>query len=117
MNFGGGNEGSDAPAALDNPFAFEGSESVAGGHEADLMNLGEVALGGNGVPGMQMPGIDTLANGALNSLVGRQAVAVLRWHSLSRINPGAPRAAWTHDKDDNPFHAQVKALECRALVP
>src|SRR5229473_3224413 len=116
MNFGGGHEGSNAAAALDNTFAFEGSKSVARGHEADLMDFGEVPLGGDGVPGMQMPGIDTLANGALNSLVGRQAVAVLHWHSLSRINRGAPRAAWTHDKDDNPFHAQVKALECRALV-
>src|SRR5713101_2955385 len=45
-----------------------------------------------------------LDDGGLNSLVGRQAVAVLRWHSLSRIGPGPFRACLGgsrfHDKND-----------------
>ena len=85
MNFWGGDKSSDAPASLDDAFAFERGKGVARGHQADLMDFGEVALGGYGVTGTQVSGINALADGALNSLVGGQAVAVLRWHSLSRI--------------------------------
>src|SRR4029077_1997281 len=83
VNFRRGDKSANAAAAFDDSFAFERGQSVARGHEADLMNLGEVALGGDGVPRMQMPGVDAFTNGALNSLVSRQAVAVLGWHSLS----------------------------------
>src|SRR5712691_8254890 len=85
MNFWGGDKRSNAAAALDDTFAFERGQSVARGHKTDLVDFGEVALGGYGVTGTQVSGVNALANGALNSLVGGQAVAVLRWHSLSRI--------------------------------
>src|SRR5260370_40377616 len=75
VNFWGGDKSSDAAAALDDSFAFERGKSVARGHEADLMNFGEVALRGDGITGMQLSGIDALADGGLNSLVGRQARA------------------------------------------
>jgi len=90
VNFLRGDKSSDAAPTLDNSIAFERGKSMASGHEADLMNFGEVALGGHGVPGIQVSGIDALTDDALNSLVGRQAVAVLRWHSLSRTSPGFP---------------------------
>src|SRR2546429_4702701 len=90
VNFWGGDKSSDAAAALDDSFAFERGQGVAGGHQADLMDLGEVAFGRHGVAGTQVSGIDTLADGALNPLVGRQAVAILDWHSLPRTNPGPP---------------------------
>src|SRR5260370_25845528 len=114
MNFGGGNKGSNATAALDNPLAFEGSESMAGGHEADLMNFGEVGLGSDGVAWMQVPGGDTLANGELNSLVGRQAITVLCWHSLSRTSSEALWGIWMHDKNDNLFRATGKVCKSGA---
>src|SRR5260370_28809174 len=90
VNLGSSDKSSNTAAALDDAFAFEGGESVTRGHEADLVDFGEVAFGSDGVTGMQMPGIDALANGALNSLVGGQAVAVavLQSHSLSRTSPG-----------------------------
>src|SRR6266853_923292 len=90
MNFWGGDKSSDAPAPLDDAFAFKGGEGVARGHEADLVDVGEVALGSDGVTGAQITGVNALADGALNSLVGRQAVAVLYWHSLPRTGPGLP---------------------------
>src|SRR5258708_393543 len=90
VNFGGSDKSSNTAAALDNAFAFKGGEGVAGGHKADLMNFGEVALGSDGVTGTQITGVNALADGALNSLVGGQAVAVavLQSHSLSRTSPG-----------------------------
>src|SRR6266568_2194766 len=64
VNFWGGDKGSDAASTLDDSFAFEEGKSVARGHEADLMNFGEVALRGNGITGMQLSAIDALAEGA-----------------------------------------------------
>src|SRR6267143_5642886 len=78
VNFWCGDKSSDAAAALDDSFAFERGESVARGHEADLMKLGEVALGGHRVTGSQLAGFDALADPALDSLVCGQAIVVLR---------------------------------------
>src|SRR5260370_34351052 len=87
VNFGRGDKSADSAAALDNAFAFARGKSMARGHQADLMDLCKIALRRNRVTGMQLSGIDAPANGALNPLVGRQAVAVLRWHSLPRTGP------------------------------
>src|SRR5258708_27709327 len=73
VNLGGRDKSSDAAAALDHAFAVERGQGVTRGHEADLVDFGEARVGSDGVTGMQMPGIDALANGALNSLVGGQA--------------------------------------------
>src|SRR5713101_6099317 len=104
MNFWGGDESPDAPAAFDDAFLFERGKSVARGHKADLMNFGEVALGGHGVTGTQVSGINALPDDALNSLVGGQAVAALRWHSLSRVGKwpltGGVSGSCLHDKND-----------------
>jgi hypothetical protein len=61
---------SDAAAAFDHTFAFEGSESVTGGHEADFVEFGQVALGLTGSPGRRWPASMRLANSQLNALVG-----------------------------------------------
>src|SRR5256884_939371 len=42
MNLWRSDERADAAAAFDKAFAFEGSEGVARGHEADVMRLGEL---------------------------------------------------------------------------
>src|SRR6266481_6090973 len=83
VNFWGGDKSSDAAAALDDSFALQRGQRMARGHQADLMDFGEVALRGDGVAGMQLSSVDALADGALNSLVGGQAVAVLGGHSFS----------------------------------
>ena len=112
MNFGGGDESADAAAALDEAFAFEGSESVASGHQADLMELGEVALGGDGVTGLEVAGVDALADGVLDALIGGQAVAVFRGNSLARNGAGALGGGSVgrgmHSKDDILFYLFVK---------
>src|SRR5947207_9678407 len=94
VNFWGSDKSSDAAAPLDDSFAFERGQSVARGHEADLMNLGEITLGSYGVTRMQLSGIDALADGALNSLVGGHAVAIFRSHSFSRTAPCRVRGHW-----------------------
>jgi hypothetical protein len=78
MNFRGSDECADAAAALDDSFALERGEGVAGGHQADLMKLSEVAFRGDGVTGSQLAGFDALADPALDSLVRGQAIVVLR---------------------------------------
>jgi hypothetical protein len=56
---------------------------------------------------MQLSGIDALADGGLNSLVGGQAVAILRRHFYSRTGPGLLRGRLggrrMHNKNDIPF--------------
>ena len=77
MDFRSGDECADSAAALDDPFALERGERVASGHQADLVNLREVALGSDGVPRLQLPRINALADRALDPLVRRHTVAVL----------------------------------------
>src|SRR5260370_38015816 len=60
VNFFGGDKSSDAAAALDDSIAFERGKSVASGHEADLMDFCEVALGGGRVPGVLMFALESL---------------------------------------------------------
>jgi hypothetical protein len=71
------------------------------------MNFGEVALRGDGITGMQLSGIDALADGGLNSLVGGQAGADLGWHFLARMGSGLLRGRLAgrrmHNKNDIPF--------------
>ena len=61
--------------------------AVVGGHLVASRPVGEIAFGGDGVTGMQLAGVNALADGALNPLVGGQTVAILRWHSVSRTVP------------------------------
>src|SRR6266571_8348753 len=93
---------------------------MARGHQADLMELGQVALRRNRVTWMQLSSIDAPANGALNPLVRRLSVAVLNWHSLPRTGPGLLcrhlGGNRTHNKNDIPFHPCVKARALRAFV-
>ena len=70
MDFGGRDKSSDAAAAFDHTFAFEGSESVTGGHEADFVEFGQVALGTYGIARSEMAGVNASANSQLNALVG-----------------------------------------------
>src|SRR5215472_17604133 len=82
MDFRRGHEGADAAAALDDALALKEGESVARGHEADVMRLGEVALRGNRVAGPQLAGVDALANDALNALIRRQRIRRARGEAL-----------------------------------
>jgi hypothetical protein len=70
MNFGGSDEGADATPALDKAFVFESRQRVAGGHEADLVHFSKVTLGGDGIARTEVAGVNALADGALNTLVG-----------------------------------------------
>src|SRR5712692_858246 len=83
MNFGRGHEGADAAAALHDTFAFEPNERMARGHQADLVDSGQVSLGIHRITGAQMSGLDALANGVLNPLVGGDAITGLL-HAISR---------------------------------
>src|SRR5882672_5219437 len=70
MDFGGGDKGADAAAALDETFLFECGKGVACGHETDLMQFGEVALGGDRVARAKLASVNAFSNGALDALVG-----------------------------------------------
>jgi hypothetical protein len=85
VNFGTCHERSDAAATFDNAFVFQGGQRVPGGHQANLMDLGEVSLGRDGVAGAQLPRFNALANDGLNSLVGGNAIPTLLLlrHSIS----------------------------------
>src|SRR5215475_16084201 len=69
MNLGSCDEGSDAAAAFDETLTFQGSEGVAGSHQADLVHFGEIPLGRNGVARAKLAGVNTFADGALDALV------------------------------------------------
>src|SRR5580704_13539438 len=69
VDFWCGNKCSDAAAALNDSFPFKGGERVTRGHQAHLMNLGEVAFRGDSITGMQLAGFDALANSTLDSLI------------------------------------------------
>src|SRR5216684_4228116 len=83
MNLGRGHEGADAAAALHDAFALKPNERMARGHQADLVDSGKVSLGIHRITGAQMSGFDALANGALNLLVGGDAITGLL-HAISR---------------------------------
>ncbi len=74
VNFGSGDKRPDTAATLDDAFAFERSESVTSGHEADLMNPGKFAFGSDGITGTQLAGIDALEDRGLDALVSGHAV-------------------------------------------
>ena len=89
MDFRLGDKGADAAAALDDTFAFEISERVARGHEADFVKFGEITLGSNRVAGPELTGVNALANGRLNALVGRNGGVLLGGHAhLSTVKDG-----------------------------
>ena len=69
MNFRRRNESADAASALHNAFAFERSQGMAGGHQADRMEFGQVAFGANRVAGAKMAGVNALPNSQLDALV------------------------------------------------
>src|SRR2546429_217529 len=84
------NECADALAAFDDAFALERGERMACCHQAYLVNPCQVSFRSNYVPREQLPRLDALAEVALDPLVSRQTVSILRWHLLSRIC----RSAW-----------------------
>ena len=61
MNFGGRDKSSDATTAFDHAFAFQGSQGVAGGHQADFVELSQVALGADRIAGAQVAGVNPFA--------------------------------------------------------
>ena len=72
MDFGLGDEGADAAAALNEALAFQKGKGVTRGHETDVMRFGEVALGWDSVAGLKLPGINAFADDALNALISRE---------------------------------------------
>src|SRR5262249_9749589 len=85
VNFWSGNERADSSAAFYHSFAFERSQRVTRGHEANLMNLCQVSFRGNRVPCLQVSGFDPLPEADLNPAVGGQSIrSNFRLHALSR---------------------------------
>src|SRR5438132_130686 len=84
------------------------------------MKLGQVALRRHRIARMQLPSIDAPANGALDPLVRRHSVAILRWHDLPRTGPGLVRARLdginSHNKNDISFRPCLKE-GCAPGVP
>ena len=80
MDFRSGNKSTDAAAAFDNAFLFECGQGMAGSHEADLMELSEIAFGSDRIAGAKMAGVDSLAYCGLNSLIGGQRGVCLGSH-------------------------------------
>ena len=76
-------ECADATAALDEAFAFQESKGVARSHETDMVGLGEVTLRRDGVAGLELAGIDALANDALNALIRGQTAGHTGGEALS----------------------------------
>jgi hypothetical protein len=100
MNLGSGDEGSDAATTLDEAFVLKGGQRVAGGHQADLMHFGEVTLGGDRIAGAKVAGVDAFADGALNTLVGRNIRTQFGGHANDSSKPGtwkAPKAGTKFD--------------------
>jgi hypothetical protein len=83
MNFWSGDESADPSAALDQAFALEGGESVASGHEADIMNSCEFSFGGYHVSGAQLASVNASSNLFLDPLIRRNSVCFRGWHSDS----------------------------------
>jgi hypothetical protein len=83
MNFGGGDEGADAAAALDDAFALERCEGMTRGHEADFVETGEFPFGCDGIAGLEFAGFDDAANRALDAAIRGNTVTALREHFRS----------------------------------
>src|SRR6266446_4819163 len=119
MDFWSRHERSDAAASLHDAVVFERGERVAGGHQADLMNLRQVAFGCDGVAWLQLAGINAFADGALDSLIGRHAVAVFGLRALRGIGAhllrGPPCGFRFHNKNDILFYFSFKTGECLVL--
>src|SRR5262249_10900663 len=75
MNFGRRNESADATPALHNAFAFKRRQGMAGGHQADCMELGQGAFGANRGAGAKMARGNALPNSQLDGLVSGEGKA------------------------------------------
>src|SRR6266404_2591778 len=82
VNLGGCDKRADAPAAFHDPFAFQSGQGMPGGHQTDLVDLGEVSFRRDRVSGAQLARFNALANHALNALISRHAVSTLLTHYL-----------------------------------
>jgi hypothetical protein len=94
MNFGTGDEGSDAATTLDEAFVLKGGQCMAGGHQADLMHLGEVALGRDWIAGAKVAGVNAFTDGTLNTLVGRDIRTQFGGHATTP----RPSGTWVRVK-------------------
>src|SRR5689334_4219889 len=83
MNLWGGDKGSDTAAPFDEAFMLERSKGVTGSHQADLVQLGEVAFRGNGIAWTELSGINAPADAALDALVRRNSVTSLYRHETT----------------------------------
>src|SRR6266852_4753132 len=119
MDFWSRHERSDTAAALHDTVVYERGECVARGHQADLMNLRQVAFGWHGVARSQLAGINAFADPALDSLIGRHAVAISCMRSLRGIGThllrGPPCGVRFHNKNDILFYLFFKTGECLVL--
>jgi len=77
----GGNKRADPAAAFNQALLFQGSERVAGGHQADLVNFRKFALRGHRVTRLQIPSVDAFAKLSLDPLIGGDRGALKR-HSV-----------------------------------
>src|SRR5262245_42694624 len=77
MNFRRRNKCADAATALDDAFAFERGQGVACSHQADSMELGQVAFGAYRVAGTKMARVNALPDSQLDALVSGQSKANL----------------------------------------
>ena len=89
VNFWSGDESADAAAALDDAFAFERSEGVARGHQADFVEAGEFPFGCDRVTRPELAGFDDTANRTLNAAIrGNSIVAFGEHFRSSTQQPG-----------------------------
>jgi len=64
VDFGCGHEGADAPAALDDAFAFQRGQRVPRGHQTDFVDLREVSFRSNDIARPQVAGVNALTDDA-----------------------------------------------------
>ena len=86
VNLGRSDEGAGAMAALDDAIAGQLGEGVACGHEADVVDAGELALGRDGVAGLELARVDAAADDVLNPAISRFVAAI--WPSYWNFRCG-----------------------------
>ena len=80
MNFWRRDKSADSPAALDETFLFQSRESMAGGHEANVVKFGEVTFGGDRITGAQLARVNAFSYGTSDALIRRNTRTRLLGH-------------------------------------